>query len=51
MTPPSVSDPVIQIAYLTASALFILSLKWLSAPATARRGILAAELGLSLIHI
>ena len=48
MTPPSVSDPAIQIAYLTASALFILSLKWLSAPATARRGILAAELGMAL---
>jgi NAD(P) transhydrogenase subunit beta len=48
MTSPLVSDYPIQIAYLVATALFILSLKWLSAPATARRGVLAGELGMLL---
>src|SRR3989442_1081716 len=37
-----------QISYLTAAALFVLSLKWLSAPATARRGVIAGEAGMAL---
>ena len=48
MTPPFAADYAIQVAYLIASALFILSLKWLSAPATARRGVLAGEVGMAL---
>ena len=39
---------VIQIAYLIATALFVLSLKWMSSPATARRGVWAGELGMLL---
>jgi H+-translocating NAD(P) transhydrogenase subunit beta len=39
---------VIQFAYLIATALFILSLRWLSSPATARRGVLAGEVGMLL---
>ena len=39
---------VIELIYLIATALFILSLKWLSAPTTARRGILAGEIGMAL---
>ena len=39
---------VIEIIYLVASALFILSLKWMSSPATARRGVWAGELGMLL---
>ena len=35
-----------QLCYLTASALFILSLKWLSAPTTSRRGVLVGEIGM-----
>ncbi|MGD9635025.1 MAG: NAD(P)(+) transhydrogenase (Re/Si-specific) subunit beta, partial [Pirellulales bacterium] len=35
-------------ACLTAAALFILSLKWLSHPRTARRGVLAGEIGMAL---
>jgi H+-translocating NAD(P) transhydrogenase subunit beta len=35
-------------SYLIAAALFILSLKWLSHPRTARRGVLAGELGMAL---
>jgi NAD(P) transhydrogenase subunit beta len=46
--PSLTADHVVQLAYLIATALFILSLKWLSAPPTARRGVLAAELGMAL---
>jgi NAD(P) transhydrogenase subunit beta len=38
---------VIEVLYLVASALFILSLRWLSAPKTARRGIWAGEIGMA----
>jgi NAD(P) transhydrogenase subunit beta len=41
-------ETFIQIAYLIAAALFILSLKWLSSPTTARRGVWAGELGMLL---
>jgi NAD(P) transhydrogenase subunit beta len=34
--------------YLVAAALFILALKWMSAPATARRGVISGELGMLL---
>ena len=34
---------VIEIVYLVATALFILSLKWMSSPATPRRGVWAGE--------
>src|ERR1700732_2983969 len=42
------TDTVIEITYLIATALFILSLKWLSSPATARRGVFAGEAGMAL---
>ncbi len=42
---------VTQICYLIASALFILSLKWLSAPATSRRGVLVGEIGMGVAII
>jgi NAD(P) transhydrogenase subunit beta len=45
---PAFVEHAIQVAYLIATALFILSLKWLSAPATARRGVLAGEVGMAL---
>ncbi|HXY68844.1 MAG TPA: NAD(P)(+) transhydrogenase (Re/Si-specific) subunit beta [Gemmatimonadales bacterium] len=35
-------------AYIIAIGLFILSLKWLSSPATARRGVLVGEIGAAL---
>lgn len=38
----------IELIYLLASALFILALKWMNTPATARRGILAGETGMVL---
>jgi NAD(P) transhydrogenase subunit beta len=42
------SEHVIEVAYLVATALFILSLKWMSSPSTARRGVRAGELGMLL---
>jgi H+-translocating NAD(P) transhydrogenase subunit beta len=48
MTEFAGSQYVIEIIYLVASALFILSLKWMSSPATARHGILAGEVGMVL---
>src|ERR1700758_1641652 len=42
------SQYVIESIYLIASALFIVSLKWMSSPSTARHGILAGEIGLVL---
>ncbi len=39
---------LIEVTYLIATALFILSLKWLSSPTTARRGVFAGELGMLL---
>src|ERR1039457_3302545 len=48
MTEFAGSQYFIEIIYLIASALFILSLKWMSSPATARHGILAGEIGMVL---
>src|SRR5215468_10733751 len=42
------SQHIIEIIYLVASALFILSLKWMSSPTTARQGVWAGELGMLL---
>jgi NAD(P) transhydrogenase subunit beta len=54
--PPQVSPPsalgilplITQLCYLIAAAFFILSLKWLSAPTTARRGVVIGEIGMGL---
>src|SRR5690349_18866168 len=37
--------------YLIAAALFVLSLKWMNSPATARRGVFAGEIGMLLAVI
>jgi NAD(P) transhydrogenase subunit beta len=42
------ADTLIELCYFIATALFILSLKWLSSPASARRGVLAGEIGMAL---
>src|SRR5256885_1702685 len=42
------SQYVIEVVCLVASVLFILSVKWMSSPTTARHGILAGELGMVL---
>ncbi|MDP9339761.1 MAG: NAD(P)(+) transhydrogenase (Re/Si-specific) subunit beta [Acidobacteriota bacterium] len=46
--PELASTQLIEVTYLIASALFILSLKWMSSPATARRGVWAGEAGMLL---
>src|SRR3984957_8850056 len=48
MTPFPAMDTIIEITYLVATALFILSLKWMSSPTTARHGVWAGELGMLL---
>jgi NAD(P) transhydrogenase subunit beta len=42
------SNPILtQTSYLIAAALFILALKWLNAPKTARKGVWAGEVGMA----
>jgi H+-translocating NAD(P) transhydrogenase subunit beta len=41
-------EHAIRLTYLIAAGLFILSLKWMSSPGTARRGVLAGEIGMLL---
>src|SRR5207249_11023668 len=48
MTNLTGTEQIIEVAYLIATALFILSLKWLSSPTTARRGVFAGEAGMVL---
>ncbi len=40
------NDTLIPLAYLFAAACFVLSLKWLSHPTTARRGVRTGEIGM-----
>jgi H+-translocating NAD(P) transhydrogenase subunit beta len=42
------NSAVLSLAYIAAAGLFVLALKWLSSPATARRGVLAGEIGMLL---
>ena len=39
---------MVSFSYIAAAVLFVLALKWMSAPATARRGVKAGELGMLL---
>src|ERR1700732_3810465 len=48
MTSLPSTDLIIEITYLIATSLFILSLKWMSSPTTARHGVWAGELGMVL---
>lgn len=45
------NEHLIEAAYLIATALFILSLKWMSSPTTAKRGVRAGEVGMALAII
>src|SRR4029450_9554839 len=42
-----VNEHLIQLSYFAAAVLFILSLRWLNSPKTARRGVLAGVAGMS----
>jgi len=44
----SATEHLTEFTYLIATALFILSLKWLSSPVTARRGVFSGEVGMLL---
>src|SRR5258708_13966851 len=39
-------DNIIAVSYLVAGVLFILALRWLSSPRTARRGVQSGEVGM-----
>ena len=41
-------NTAVQLTYLAAIVLFILGLKWMSSPATARRGNLVSSVGMLL---
>jgi NAD(P) transhydrogenase subunit beta len=45
---PLVTQQLIDFAYLAAAVLFILALKWLSSPVSARHGVLAGEIAAAL---
>ena len=42
------SDQVVQYIYIVSAGLFVMSLKWLRAPSTSRRGVVAGEIGMLL---
>src|SRR5215472_14744397 len=42
---------LVHYIYIVSAALFILSLKWMNSPATARRGVFAGETGMLLAVI
>jgi H+-translocating NAD(P) transhydrogenase subunit beta len=42
------TDSIVNLIYTIAAALFILSLKWMNSPASARRGVIAGEIGMLL---
>ena len=48
MTDQAIMGHVIELTYVIAAASFILSLKWMSSPGTARRGIIVGEIGMLL---
>jgi len=50
MSPVAIQQ-LIESAYIAAAVLFILSLKWLSSPVSARRGVLAGEIGAAIAVI
>jgi NAD(P) transhydrogenase subunit beta len=42
------SHGLVQFAYLIATGLFVFALHWMNAPATARRGVYAGVIGMTL---
>src|SRR5271155_4440873 len=45
---PEATQQLLDFAYLAATVLFILAIKWLSSPVSARRGVLAGEIAAAL---
>ena len=48
---PAIIGAITQLSYLAAAALFIFSLMWLNRPSSARRGVAAGVIGMSLAII
>ena len=46
--PQDLRQVLVHVAYIVAAALFILALRWMNSPATARRGVIAGEVGMLL---
>jgi len=42
------NEQIVQFAYIIAAGLFVMSLKWMRSPETARRGVVAGEIGMLL---
>ncbi len=42
------NDRVVQYIYILSAALFVMSLKWMNSPKSARRGVFAGEIGMLL---
>src|ERR687898_242456 len=42
------SDALVQLSYVVATALFVFALHWLNTPPTARRGVYAGVIGMAL---
>jgi len=45
---PEATQQLLDFAYIAATVLFILAIKWLSSPVSARRGVLAGEIAAAL---
>src|SRR6204780_3326170 len=45
---PAATQQLLDSAYIIATVLFILAVKWLSSPTTSRRGVLAGEIAAAL---
>jgi NAD(P) transhydrogenase subunit beta len=45
---PTIAHNITEFAYLASIVLFIMSLKWLSSPETARRGVRVGEIGMAI---
>ncbi|MCX6619811.1 MAG: NAD(P)(+) transhydrogenase (Re/Si-specific) subunit beta, partial [Acidobacteria bacterium] len=44
--PQDARQTIVHLSYIIAAGLFVLALKWMNSPATARRGVFAGELGM-----
>ena len=48
MSPSLLNDTLLPLLYMLAAMSFILAIKWLNSPATARRGVVVGEIGMLL---
>src|SRR5882724_2946835 len=48
MTDALLNNTILPVLYMLAAAGFIMAIKWLNSPATARRGVVVGEIGMLL---